>query len=249
MTDDNSLATPRRRIRPLLDERDAADGMAVYYAFYHADERTSLFTYPRDAQRARGYVAVSRTGIDLFRPLLTQRLPEDDPQGASDLIYDALEPGASVFIHCPMAYRALLGAFFDVRSEQHLYLYRLDRERFEPIVNVLVMRSTTPDGRRRYVIRPTGPHSDGELGASAALNWETPNFAEVTVYTNPQYRQRGWGRSVVAALVQDLLESGQTPLYEVSQENEASIKLARSVGFVNTGRDKVLLEATLRSQP
>lgn len=249
MTDDKSLAALRRKIRPLLDERDPADGMAVYYTFYHAEERTNLFTYPREAQRARGYVSVSRTGIDLFRPLLTLRLPEDDPQGASDLIYDALQPGASVFIHCPLSYRSLLGAFFDVQSEQHLYLYRLDPERFEPVVNVLVMRSTTPDGRRRYVIRPTGPQSEGELGASATLNWQTPDFAEVTVYTNPQHRQRGWGRSVVAALVQDLLESGQTPLYEVSQENEASIKLAQSLGFVYTGSDKLLLEATLRAQP
>jgi RimJ/RimL family protein N-acetyltransferase len=246
---EETLEQKRRAIRPLLDERSAADGMDVYYAFYHADERTQLYTFPRNAQRARGYVAVSRTGIDLFRPLLTMHLPAGDPEGAADLLYDALQPGTSVFIHCALEDRPVLAALFDIRSEQHLYLYRLERRRFEPLINVLVTRSNTPDGNPRYIVRPTNPESEGEIGASATLNWQTPNFAEVTVYTNPQYRQRGWGRSVVAALVDDLLQAGQTPLYEVARQNEASINLAQSVGFVNTGADKLLLEGTLRPRP
>ena len=48
-------------------------------------------------QRADGYVAFSRTGIDLFRPLVTMRLPTDrDPaaaQAAADLLRLALGSG------------------------------------------------------------------------------------------------------------------------------------------------------------
>lgn len=247
--DNRDLAEQRRAIRPLLDEGHPADAAAAYYAFYHAAGRTQLFVYPPGAARARGYAAVSRTGIDLFRPLVTLRLPEDDPEGAADLLYEALPPEAAAFVHAPAAYAPLLNAFFHVQSERKLYLYKLDRRRFEPEINVLVTRSSTPDGLPRFVVRPTHPESEGEIGASATVNWQAPHFAEVAVYTNPAYRQRGWGRSVVSALCQHLLESGRTPLYEVTQQNRPSIQLARSVGFINSGAEKILLEGTLRPRP
>lgn len=246
---ERSLAEQRRAIQPLLDERSAVDAMAVYYALHHPDDRTRLFTHEHARGKTDAYVAVSRTGIDLFRPLLTLRLNQENPESAADLIHEALSPGASVFIHSPIAYRPLLAALFEIKSEQKLQLYKLESWRFEPVVNVLVMRSPTPDGLPRYIIRPTGAESDNEIGASATLNWQTPHFAEVTVNTNPQHRQRGWGRSVVSALVGDLLEDGKTPLYEVSPQNEASLNLARALGFVDTGADKLFLEATLRPQP
>lgn len=249
MEDNRSLAEKRRAIRRLLNENEAADAVAAYYALYHPDNRTSLSVYPPGADRARGYIASSRTGIDLFRPLLTLRLPTSSMEETPELLYQALTPGASVFIHAPLGYRPILSAFFDIQTAQELYLFELDQQRYEPEVNVLVHRSSTPDGLPRFVIRPTHAESEGEIGASATVNWMSPHFADVTVYTNPQYRQRGWGRSVVTALVKQLLQSGRTPLYEVVQSNEASIQLARRVGFRNTGADKVLLEATLRARP
>jgi len=249
MVDKSSLSWKRQAVRRLLDERSAADAMAAYYALYHPDERTRLFTREDARGRTDAYVAVSRTGIDLFRPLLTMRLDNDDPEGAADLIYQALSPGANVFIHSPLAYRPLLAALFEIKMEQHLQLYELSEDRFRPVVNVLVMLSATPDGLPRYIIRPTNAESDHEIGASATLNWQSPHFAEVTVYTNPQYRQRGWGRSVVSALAQDLLQSGKRALYEVAPQNEASLNLAQALGFVYSGDDKIFLEARLRSRP
>lgn len=246
---EQTLVEKRRAIRRLLDEGKAADAPAAYYAFYHPDGRTQLFTYPEADVPARGYVALSRTGIDLFRPLMTMRLPAGDPEGASSLIYGALAPGTSLFIHAPVEYRPLLSAFFQFQSEQLLSLYRLERARFEEEVNVLVVRSPTPDGLPRFIVRPTGPASEGEIGASATVNWQSPDFADISVYTNPQYRQRGWGQSVVTALVRHLLQTGRTPLYQVEQHNQASIALARQVGFVNSGADKLLLEATLKPRP
>jgi RimJ/RimL family protein N-acetyltransferase len=250
MTAPDSLPGKRRAIRELLDEGSAADAMAVYYALYHPDERTRLFVQQEEKrQNTRAYVAVCRTGIDLFRPLLTMRLDIDDPEGAARLIHRALTPGASVFIHGPLAYRPLLSALFDIKLEQQLRLFALSQARFQPVVNVLVMRSATPDGLPRYIIRPSNAESENEIGASAALNWQSPDFAEVTVYTNPQYRNRGWGRSVVSALARDLLQSGKTPLYQVSPQNEASLNVAHALGFVDTGADKLFVEGTLRDHP
>ena len=243
------LAAKRAAIRPLLDQSEPADALAVYYAFYHPESRTQLSTFPPGARRADGYLASSRTGIDLFRPLITRRFPTGSLDDAPELLYQALAPGTSVFIHAPTGYRNVLGAFFEIHTQQDLYLFRLDQRRFEPEVNVLVTRSSTPDGLPRFTLRPRGAGYEGEIGASATVNWMSPHFADIAAYTNPQYRQRGWGRNVVVALAQYLLQSGRTPLYEVEHQNEASQRLARSVGFVNTGADKVLLEATLRARP
>ena len=69
------LPDKRRAIRSLLDERNPADAQAIYYAYNHPDEKTQLITYPPEASVAKGYVCIARTGIDLFRPLLTMRLP------------------------------------------------------------------------------------------------------------------------------------------------------------------------------
>jgi ribosomal protein S18 acetylase RimI-like enzyme len=180
---------------------------------------------------------------------MTMRLPAGDLEGSADLTYRALTPGSSLFIHTEAGYRPLLKAFFEIQSEKRLQLLQLDRHRFEQEVNVLVVSSSTPDGLPRFLIRPTAAGSDGEIGASATVNWQSPHFADISVYTNPQYRERGWGRSVVTALARHLMEQGRTPLYQVEPHNVASVNLARRVGFVDTGADKLLLEATLRPRP
>lgn len=243
-----SLAAARQRIRPLLDQSDAADATAVYYAFYHPDNRTQLFPYPADGTRPRGYLALSRTGLDLFRPLLTLRLPEG-PEEAADMVYEILAPGTSLFIHTPAGYRPLLTAFFKIEREQQLLLFRLDARHFAPQINVLVTRDTTPDGLPRFLVRPTQGGERGDVAASATLNWQSPRFGDISVYTDPQNRGRGWGQTVVAALAQHLLQNGQVPLYHVEPHNEASLRLAQDVGFTNTLSDKILLEATLLPRP
>jgi predicted GNAT family acetyltransferase len=55
------------------------------------------------------------------------------------------------------------------------------------------------------------------------------------VFTESAARDRGWGKSVVSALVSELLKSGRMPLYVVNEQNTASINLATSIGFVDTG--------------
>jgi RimJ/RimL family protein N-acetyltransferase len=240
-----SIAGARRAIRPLLDQTAAADATAVYYAFHHPDSRVQITTYPAGVERAQGYVALARTGIDLFRPLMTLRLPQEMELGA-EMIYASLAPGSSLFIHTPALYRPLLAALFDIQREQQLLLYRLDSASFEQQINVLVTRTTTPDGLPRFIVRPTREGERGDVAASATLNWQSPRFADISVYASPPERGRGWGRTVVSALAQHLLAGGRTPLYHVEPHNEASLQLARSVGFVNTLSDKLLLEVTLR---
>jgi hypothetical protein len=251
----DDLKAARRAIRHLLRERHPADAMSAYYALHHPDDKTTLILSPEDAAqaagRADGYVALSRTGIDLFRPLVTMRLPIDHHPDAApataDLIRRALAPGQPAILNVPVRYRPIIDALFDVQSEEPLRLLALDAARFEPIINVLVTRASGPGGLPRYTIRSAQSGAE-EVVASASLNWQSPQFAEIAVSTRPAHRRQGWGRSVVAALSHHVLGSGRIPLYVVSEENDASIQLAESVGFADTGVREFLLQATLKER-
>ncbi|MCI0396007.1 MAG: GNAT family N-acetyltransferase [Chloroflexi bacterium] len=246
-----TLAEKRRAIRHLLNENEPSDAMDAYYAFYHPDAKTQLFLYPAGASQAMGYVCLARTGIDLFRALVTMRLPEDsagqvDFAPGARLLYQAMPAGTSVFVSAPIQYRPLLGALFEAQMEELLRVCILDRGRFEPILNVLVTQANSANGLPRFVIRESGAEGRGDVVASAGLNWQSPRFAEISVSTQSSHRRQGHGRSVVAALAQHVLASGRIPIYVVAEQNEASIRLAESLGFVDIGIRQVIIEGTLK---
>jgi GNAT superfamily N-acetyltransferase len=245
-----TLAETRRAIRSLLDEREPADALAVHYAYYFPEAKTQIIAYPADAGpgQATGYVAFSRTGVDLFRPFVTLRLPIEEMNACVEVIYSAMQPGTQVILQSPAAYFPFLQALFDIQTVTHLQLYVLNRERFEPIINVLVNEAAAHNELPRFIIR----HNEGDgldVVASAGLNWQTPLFAEVAVSVDPHYQRRGWGRSVLAAMVQHLISTGRAPLYTVSADNQASIELARSVGFEDSRVRNIMIQAVLKPRP
>jgi GNAT superfamily N-acetyltransferase len=244
-----SLPEKRNAIRHLLNVQEAGDGLASYYAFNHPDNRTNIITYPENSPRATGFVTFSRTGFDLFRPLVTMRLPrqgaELDLDASLALLKMALPIGQPVILHTKSIYLPLLKAVFNITSEQHLRLYRLAQNHFEPVVNVFVTQTTGPNGLPRFQIRNPPGDPNGEILASAGINWQSPHFADISVHTNPRFRRKGYGRSVVAALVQYLLAKGQLPLYVAQGENTPSIELAHSISFADTLVRMVLLEGSL----
>ncbi|MFZ1398303.1 MAG: GNAT family N-acetyltransferase [Candidatus Promineifilaceae bacterium] len=241
-----ALTQQRRAIYHLLDETNPADGMAAYFAFYHPDNRTILRPYPYAAVQAQGYVALSRTGMDLFRPFVTLRLPIHNMQTSTEVIYEAIDAGTAVILNAPARYAPLLHALFDVQTEEHLSLFRLKADQFQPIINVLVTQDKAANGLPRFSIRD---RENDVIGASATLNWQSPQFAEIGVTTHPGYRRRGWGRSVVSAMANYLLGNGRIPLYVAAQANEASIQLAESVGFTDTGIRELMIQAVLNPHP
>lgn len=240
-----SIDERRRAIRHLLDEQLPADGMAAYFAFYYAEEKTRLVTFPKDGVRADGYMALSRTGIDLFRPLVTTRLPLQDLALAKRLIYDAIPEGMSVILNIPSNHFPIIQALFDIHTEERLKLYLLPQGEFQPIINVLVTQDVGVNGYPRFLIRANNDPAR-PIGAAAGLNWMTQTFAEISVNTMPGYRRRGWGKSVVSSMVNYILENGREPLYVASEQNEASIQLAEATGFVYSGIDQFILQAVLR---
>lgn len=191
--------------------------------------------------------------MDLFRPFLTMRLPHRtdtgriDPSASSQLIHSSLNPGSAVIAAGPLEYLALMEALFDIEHVVQVKLLVLDPGRFKPIINVLVTQADSYNGLPRFTIR-NGSGEGSEILASAGLNWQSSRFAEIYTHTSAPHRRQGYGKSVVAAAVQHVLEHGRRPIYIVSHENEPSIRLARSVGFVDTGAMKFQFEGVLRQQ-
>jgi ribosomal protein S18 acetylase RimI-like enzyme len=171
-----------------------------------------------------------------------------DLQGAVDLIHRAIPAAMPVIINAPATFQPLLSSLFQVTVDQRLRLLVLDRKRFKPIINVLVRQADSYNGLPRFIVRLQDGSEDnarGEIVASAGLNWRSDRFADIYVHTKNAFRRKGLGRSVVAALVDDILKNGRTPIYVVQEDNRPSISLAESVGFINSGADQLLLEGQI----
>lgn len=230
MTPSSSLETRRASVRALLNERSVADALASYYALHHPTDRSELFIHhsERNPSRADGFLVRARTGLDLFRPLVTFRAPAED--AALALFREGLVTGRPVYLTVPEALASWANKHLSVTDAELHRIYRLNPARYQPIMNVLAVTSTSPDGTPRCEIR-----SGGEVGAVAGVNWQAPHFAEIYVYTDPAVRGRGWGRSVVSTVVGQILKTGRTALYVVADLNDASIRVAEAVGFEDTG--------------
>ena len=235
MTED--LIQKRQAIQHLLDPRSAADALFAYYALYHPADRSTLMLHHDPAGRPDGFVALCRTGIDLFRPLVA--LKASSIESAVALLATAVPPEAAVILAAPADLRPAVEAAFATSGESVAEVYQLERARFQPIINVLVTRAPSPGGDPRFVIRgqtlDRGARPVGPALATAGVNWRSPDFADIYVHTDPHARGRGLGKSVVSALVNWLLEQNVTPLYSVARENEQSQRVAAALGFQPTG--------------
>jgi GNAT superfamily N-acetyltransferase len=243
-----SLIRKRQAVRHLLSNRSAHDAMVSYYALYHPNDRTHLVLHTDESARVDGYLALCRTGMDLFRPLLTMRA--ESQQVAAELIAQAVQPESPVIIAVRLELRPIIEAFFNVSGETIAGVYQLDRPDFRPVINVLVTRSPTPSGDPRFVIREQsfdrGARPSGAIVAQAGINWRSPDFADIYVNTDPRVRGRGLGKSVVSALSNWLLEQNVTPLFTIAENNEASHRLATSLGYHDTGARQFLCEGIRR---
>lgn len=246
MSSRTELERVRPRVRPLLDTRSPADALAAYYALYHAPDRTDLFVHPEAeslrGERAGGFLVRARTGLDLFRPLVTFRA--ENEATARSLFERGLQPGRPAYLTVPQALAPWANKYLIVTDAELHRVYRLNPQRYQPILNVLAVSSTGTDGLPRVEIR-----AGDRAGAVAGINWQSPDFAEVYVYTDPAVRGRGWGKSVVSALAGLIRQSGRTALYVVAESNEYSIRLAEAVGFDDSGHREYVGQGVLPRAP
>lgn len=245
MSSRTELERVRPRVRPLLDTRSPADALASYYALYHAPDRSELFVHPERAAAsgdpATGFLVRARTGLDLFRPLVTFRASHEAVVAA--LVERGLPTNRPMYLTVPERLAIWAEKHLMVTEAELHRVYRFNPQRAQSIINVLVVTSTGADGLPRCEIR-----SGDRVGAVAGINWQSPEFSEVYVYADPAVRGRGWGKSVVSALAGLIRQAGRTPLYVVAESNEYSIRLAEAVGFDDTGHREYVGQA-VRSAP
>ena len=233
-----SIAVQRSQLADQFDLHSPIDAPTAYYALYHDPTRSSLWT------ANDGFVGRFQTGIDLFRPLVTMRCRSAEV--AADLLAEALTPGRPYVYFAALGQLSLVGGSLAISNERILSIYVLDPSRFTPEMNVLVQSNTARDGTPRSEIVSGSPR---ESVAVAGVNWQSPGFAELYVQVAPEARQRGWGRSVIAACTGRVLQSGRLPIYLVEPNNEASVKLATSVGYVDTGARQIMADAVYQGHP
>lgn len=232
-----SLSIQRQHVRQLLDDANPTDAPTAYYALFHDPARSALFTSVNGSGAVQGFVGRFQTGQDLFRPLITMRCKTTDV--ARDLLKQALMPGRPYIFFANINQVPIVGDQLQFGNQKIFSIYRLDVTRFNPIMNVLVQRKRAANGTPRCEIAA----SDGQIVSVAGVNWQSPGFAEIYVNTEPTARERGYGKSVVAALVEQILREGRLPLYLVETRNDPSRELAEGLGFVDTGSRQVYADA------
>jgi len=235
----SDILQARQRIRALLDDSNPAESPTTYYALFHPKERSAIFTHEDDKGKTRGFVGRFQTGADLFRPLVTLVCP--NPEVAAGLLARGLVGGRPYILFAGLNQLPMVGGSLYIENQRILRIYTLNPARFSPQINVLVEQKTGADGLPRCEV-----NMNEQKMAVAGVNWRSPAFAEIYVHTEPEARQRGWGRSVVSCVVERLLKEGILPVYLVENNNEASKLLIESLGFADSGSRQVYADAVYK---
>jgi GNAT superfamily N-acetyltransferase len=232
----------RSTLRILMDPRRAGDAMASYYALLHPASKTRLWVHRPSAGRMDGFLVRAQTGQDLFRPLVILRIA--GAESAAELLRAAFPVPQPAIFSFPEPAGVWILPRLSVDTTKRILLLRLHPARLEPLINILVRRASSPEGLPRYEIR-----NENRLLAAAGVNWQSGEWAEIFLQTDPAVKGRGYGKSVCAALCRHLLEEKRLVLYAVEERNTASLQLARSVGFEDTGEREILCEGTVQPDP
>lgn len=217
----------RRKLRNLVDIHSTSDAMAAYYGLEHPSELVSIYGYYPAGQVLSGFMAVASTGLDLFRPLLIPFAATDE--AIRILIAAALDPGRPYLIYLPIEQSESLIDIAGIEPIAVTNLLRLDTNSFKPVMNVLVQKSEGPGGSPRFEIQ-----SRGEGHAASGINWRSPQSAEIYVESDSSGYRRGFTKSVLAALIQDLLKERIRILFRVADDDYSAFEDAFDLGFSPT---------------
>jgi hypothetical protein len=229
----------RDRLAHLINERAVFDAMAGYYALHHPADRVSLYGfYPNDDQPT-AFLVVAQTGLDLFRPLAIPFAGHAEP--LMSLLRSGLKPGRPVLIDLPIEQRDWAQEAVSLEAPHINEIYRLDPDRFELLINVLIMEISTPTGWPRFEIQ-----SRRGDRASAGVNWLGPYYAEVYVDADEAALSRNFGQSLLATITGRLLEAGKIPLLRIAGDDVERVAVAINIGYRPTGVRTLAAQAMLK---
>jgi len=230
----------RDGLQMLLDVRSASDALASYYGLVHDCDRVQLYGYYPNSDHLSAFLAVAQTGLDLFRPLVIPFAGVRD--GLRALVEAALQPQRRYLVYLPVEQQEYLIGAANLSVLQVSNLLRLDARGFEAVINVLIQRRQTPDGSPRYEIRS----KDGF--AAAGVNWRTPFSAEIYAEGDAIGYRRGFTKSVLGAMISQLLEEKLSVFLRVPDDDYRSFEDAFDLGFKPTGVRQVFAELMLQGE-
>ena len=77
---------------------------------------------------------------------------------------------------------------------------------------------------------------DNQLVALSSTCSVSPGHAELQIYTLEPYRRRGLARAAASLVVQRVQAAGLTPVWGSGHDNDASLHIARTLGFTEVTR-------------
>jgi hypothetical protein len=77
---------------------------------------------------------------------------------------------------------------------------------------------------------------DGQVVARADSGAWSARYADIGVVTLEPYRQRGYSTAAAALVAAEIQRQGRTPVWSTGEDNWASQRVARKLGFVDVGR-------------
>lgn len=98
-------------------------------------------------------------------------------------------------------------------------------------------KSSAIEEKNQYIITV-----DNEIASTAYISNKEGNGCNIVVYTNPKYRNKGYGKSVVVECINWILSNEMVPVYLVEESNLPSIALAESLGMVCKSREWIVTD-------
>jgi hypothetical protein len=218
--------------------RSASDALASYYGLVHDCGKVQLFGYYPNTENLSAFLALAQTGIDLFRPLVIPFAGTEE--ALRGLIQKSLKPERHYLTYLPIEQQEFLIGAADLSPIRMSNLLRLDARGFEPIINVLLERRQSPDGSPRFEIRSKGGF------AASGINWQTKFAAEIYAEGDSLGYRRGFTKSVLGALMHQLIQEKLTVFLRVPDDDYRSFEDAFDLGFKPTGVRQVFADLRVK---
>ena len=81
-----------------------------------------------------------------------------------------------------------------------------------------------------------GPIVEGRLVGLAHTNAVTARYADIGVGTRKEFRRRGFASAAACMVARRIQERGLVPVWSTGEDNEASLRVAGKLGFVEVSR-------------
>ena len=81
-----------------------------------------------------------------------------------------------------------------------------------------------------------GPVVDGRIVGTAQTSAITDRYADIGVSTDERWRERGFATAAASIVARRVQETGRTPVWSCGEDNVASLRVARKLGFEEVSR-------------